>query len=156
MNHITAAVSTGRMFTVTFVKEDGTLRTMTGRTGVRKGVKGTGKPAPSAACVCGKWCGMRGAASAADSGGRLIRSAWCGSGLTGGPTRLRLRSARREERLSETLPVPSNHADRAVGRGLWPNDRRVAGVGTPMLITLWQWFSTGSWFGQDTTRGGKA
>lgn len=47
MNHITAAVSTGRMFTVTFVKEDGTLRTMTGRTGVRKGVKGTGKPAPS-------------------------------------------------------------------------------------------------------------
>lgn len=32
----------GKFFTVTFVKKDGTIRTMTARTGVKKGVKGTG------------------------------------------------------------------------------------------------------------------
>ena len=32
----------GKFFTVTFVKKDGTIRTMTARTGVRKGVTGTG------------------------------------------------------------------------------------------------------------------
>ena len=32
----------GKFFTVTFVKKDGTIRTMTARTGVRKGVKGNG------------------------------------------------------------------------------------------------------------------
>lgn len=32
----------GKFFTVTFVKKDGTIRTMTARTGVRKGVKGVG------------------------------------------------------------------------------------------------------------------
>jgi hypothetical protein len=32
----------GKFFTVTFVKKDGTIRTMTARTGVRKGVTGQG------------------------------------------------------------------------------------------------------------------
>ena len=32
----------GKFFTVTFVKKDGSIRTMTARTGVRKGVKGVG------------------------------------------------------------------------------------------------------------------
>lgn len=32
----------GKFFTVTFIKKDGTIRTMTARTGVRKGVKGIG------------------------------------------------------------------------------------------------------------------
>ena len=32
----------GKFFTVTFIKKDGTIRTMTARTGVRKGVTGTG------------------------------------------------------------------------------------------------------------------
>ena len=32
----------GKFFTVTFVKKDGTTRRMTARTGVKKGVKGTG------------------------------------------------------------------------------------------------------------------
>lgn len=32
----------GKFFTVTFVKKDGTIRTMTARTGVKKGVTGTG------------------------------------------------------------------------------------------------------------------
>jgi hypothetical protein len=32
----------GKFFTVTFVKKDGTIRTMTARTGVKKGVTGQG------------------------------------------------------------------------------------------------------------------
>ena len=32
----------GKFFTVTFVKKDGTIRTMTARTGVKKGVNGNG------------------------------------------------------------------------------------------------------------------
>jgi len=32
----------GKFFTVTFIKKDGTIRTMTARTGVRKGVNGNG------------------------------------------------------------------------------------------------------------------
>ena len=32
----------GKFFTVTFVKKDGTIRTMTARTGVRKGTNGKG------------------------------------------------------------------------------------------------------------------
>jgi hypothetical protein len=32
----------GKFFTVTFVKKDGTIRTMTARTGVRKGTNGNG------------------------------------------------------------------------------------------------------------------
>lgn len=35
-----------KFFTVTFYKKDGTPRVMTGRLGVSKGVKGTGKPKP--------------------------------------------------------------------------------------------------------------
>jgi hypothetical protein len=34
----------GKVFSVEFKKKDGTLRRMTARHGVRKGVKGTGKP----------------------------------------------------------------------------------------------------------------
>jgi hypothetical protein len=33
-----------KFFNVTFLKKDGSLRTMTARLGVSKGVKGTGKP----------------------------------------------------------------------------------------------------------------
>lgn len=32
----------GKFFTVTFIKKDGTIRTMTARTGVKKGTKGIG------------------------------------------------------------------------------------------------------------------
>ena len=32
----------GKFFTVTFIKKDGTIRKATARTGVKKGVKGTG------------------------------------------------------------------------------------------------------------------
>ena len=34
---------TGQFCTVTFVKEDGTIRTINGRTGVKKYIKGTGE-----------------------------------------------------------------------------------------------------------------
>jgi hypothetical protein len=34
----------GRLFTVEFIKQDKTKRQMTARTGVKKGVKGTGHP----------------------------------------------------------------------------------------------------------------
>ena len=37
----------GRFFTVSFIKADGTIRKMTTRTGVKKGIKGTGVPMKS-------------------------------------------------------------------------------------------------------------
>lgn len=47
MNKIDAVKNTieatkGRFFVVTFIKADGTIRKMTTRTGVKKGIKGTG------------------------------------------------------------------------------------------------------------------
>ena len=68
MDYIEAAVGTGRFFTVTFVKEDGSLRTIVGRCGVRKGVKGTGKPAPAGV--------IRGWEVVRDARGRIAGGQW--------------------------------------------------------------------------------
>lgn len=47
----------GKFFTVTFVKKDGTIRTMTARTGVKKGVTGQGlKFNPSDKGIKIVWC----------------------------------------------------------------------------------------------------
>ena len=43
----TIELTKGRFFVVTFIKADGTIRKMTTRTGVKKGIKGTGVPMKS-------------------------------------------------------------------------------------------------------------
>ena len=56
MNKIDAVKNTidatkGRFFIVTFIKADGTIRKMITRTGVKKGIKGTGVPMKSADAI---------------------------------------------------------------------------------------------------------
>ena len=43
----TIELTKGRFFVVTFIKADGTIRKMTTRIGVKKGIKGTGVPMKS-------------------------------------------------------------------------------------------------------------
>ena len=46
-DYLNASPQKGKIFCVTFLKKDGTIRKMVARLGVKKGVKGNGKEAPT-------------------------------------------------------------------------------------------------------------